>query len=355
MSLQQTRNAMKNGLTAQIHQYLTSAPGSLFAQQAVEMLDHWPGDTNLLWRVSTDNRQAVVKLFLDAGQARSRRQYDGHLLFAPLGLAPQPLWVDRYPHGLSRQLLVYEWCDGESIALDDPGALWAWAEAIGTLHAAPPDDVRRFSPHPLNLDYFWRIEQASITRINEWLAGSGLGLATRFCRLSAMADRLVQNSLPLWALSMPTPVHGDLSHSHTLMALGRIQLLDWEMFGLGDPALDVARLLQREAQWLSEDHARAWLDRYMQIVDDPTVAERIGIYRRLLEAHNVVYLLVGLQQHSTSANGEELAAALPFIQDALVAALERAASSFALEGRNDSQEAAVDFITWFTAQEPAPR
>src|SRR4051794_33426990 len=121
-------------LTAQIHQYLTSAPSSLFVQQPVEMLAHWQGDANLLWRVTVGDQQAVVKLFLDAGQARSRRQFDAHQLFAPMGLAPEPLWADRYPHGLSRQLIVYRWCDGESVVANDRDALLAWSDAIAKLH-----------------------------------------------------------------------------------------------------------------------------------------------------------------------------------------------------------------------------
>src|SRR3954471_3842511 len=98
-------------LTGPVHESLTTAPSSLFVQQPVEILAHWQGDANLLWRVGAGEQQAGVKVFLDAGQARSRRQFDAQQLLAPVGLAPEPLWVDRYPQGLSRQLIVYRWCD----------------------------------------------------------------------------------------------------------------------------------------------------------------------------------------------------------------------------------------------------
>ena len=65
-------------LTTAIHTYLTTAPTSAFHGLAVEMLDHWRGEENLLWRVECAGQEAVVKLYLDAGQARSRRQFDGH-------------------------------------------------------------------------------------------------------------------------------------------------------------------------------------------------------------------------------------------------------------------------------------
>jgi Ser/Thr protein kinase RdoA (MazF antagonist) len=342
-------------LTAQIHQYLTSAPSSLFAQQDVAMLAHWEGDTNLLWRVSSANQEATVKLFLDAGQARSRRQFDGHLLFAPLGLAPQPMWADRYPHGLSRQLIVYRWSDGEPVSSHEPSELWAWAEAIGKLHATPPNDVRRFSPHPLNLDFYWRIEQGSIAQIQNWLASSGLDLKVLFRRLATATETLVERSLPLWATAIPTPVHGDLTREHTLIERGRVLLLDWEMFGLGDSALDVARLLQHEAQTLEDDQIEQWLGHYLQTVDQPGMAERIAIFQRLLEVHNVIYLLVGLQQHTSGQLDSELRAALPFMQNALSTSLEHAAAALRLPELPNSQRVAEEFFTWLVQTTPATR
>ncbi len=61
-------------LTPSIHRYLTAAPTSHFLGQPVEMVDAWEGRDNLLWRVHCRGQEAVLKLYLDAGQARSRRQ-----------------------------------------------------------------------------------------------------------------------------------------------------------------------------------------------------------------------------------------------------------------------------------------
>ncbi len=349
---------MTTDLTAQIHQYLTTAPSSLFAQQKVEMLAHWEGDANLLWRVSVANQQvanqqAVVKLFLDAGQARSRRQFDAHQLFAPLGLAPQPLWADRYPHGLSRQLIVYHWSDGETITPTDPSALIAWAEAIATLHASPPDDVRRISPHPVNLDFFWRIEQGSIAQIEDWLAPSGLALTKLFKTLATATEQLVQVGLPLWATAAPTPIHGDLAREHTLVERGRVVLLDWEMFGLGDPALDVARLLQREALSLEPHQVDSWLNTYLRFVDQPAMAERIDLFQRLLDVHNVIYLVVGLQQHTTTQLDNDLRDAVPYLQAALSTAIDHATAALKLPAIADSRSLVADFFAWLLEATPA--
>lgn len=349
---------MSIDLTQQIHEYLTTAPSSLFAQQAAEIVDHWQGDANLLWRVQSGGQDAVVKLFLDAGQARSRRQYDGHVTFAPSGLAPLPLWADRYPQGLSRQLIVYQWCDGESLSPAEPGMLQQWAEAIAQLHTTPPDEVHRFSPHPVNLDFYWRIEQGSLAQIDRWLATSGLtgGLAniTLFRRMAAAADALVRDNLILWQAAQPAPVHGDLSLEHTLLERGRIQLLDWEMFGLGDPALDIARLLQREAQTLTSPQTEAWLAHYLYYADEPHLARRIDVMRKLLELHNVNYLLLGLQQHATGAHSTELADVMSYIRAALVASLEHAAVALLGEPAENAEAISDALVAWLLSQAKQP-
>ena len=86
--------------TQAILSYLTDAASSRFRNREVTIVDHWQGRDNLLWRVRTgDRHDAVVKMFTDAGQARSRRQFSGHEQFAPAGLAPQPFGTIAIPMG----------------------------------------------------------------------------------------------------------------------------------------------------------------------------------------------------------------------------------------------------------------
>jgi aminoglycoside phosphotransferase (APT) family kinase protein len=265
------------------------------------------------------------------------------------------LWADRYPHGLSRQLIVYRWSNGDSIAIEDTTSIWAWSEAVAMLHSVPTDEVRRFSPHPLNLDFYWRIEQGSVTQIEHWLASSPLPLKVAFRDLATAAERLVVESLSLWEYAMPTAVHGDLSREHTLYDRGQITFLDWEMFGLGDPALDSARLLQREANALTQEQSQAWIESYIQFMRQPELAERINVYSRLLEFHNVVYLLVGLHQHALNQLESDLLDALPFLQSALATALDNAAIAFKFPEPPDSASLASHFFNWLVNTMPAKR
>lgn len=346
---------MSQDLTDNILRYLTQAPTSEFRQAQVAVIDQWEGEENLLWRVRMSRPDttsagatpldAVVKLFLDAGQARSRRQFDGMHFAAARGLCLQPIWVDRYPEGLARQILVYPWAEGEAVDPTDPAALDALATSVATLHSADVETIRRFSPRPLNLDYYWRIEQGSISQILAWLP-QDLAIVAAYRQLADAAAQLVEAALPHVGQTPPAPVHGDLRLAHALLHRGQAMLLDWELFGLGDPALDCARFLQVEAQTLTPAQQMAWRDAYLAQSAHPAMGLRLGLYERLLAFDAVTYLLVGLEQHVQITPAQELADALPFLHQTLAAAWLSAADKLALALDQPPEHFLQPFFAW---------
>jgi Ser/Thr protein kinase RdoA (MazF antagonist) len=331
-------------ITAQVHRYLTEAPSSHFLGQPVEMLAHWTGHDHLLWRVACRGQEAVLKLYLGAGQARSRRQYDGQQLFAPMGLAPVPLWVDRYPEGLSRQMLVYVWTPGEPMRGDDAETMAALAHAIAHVHSSDATHVRRMCPHPLNLDYFWRVLAGGLPPLQRWLAGQpALEAAVLFEALTTQAARLVESAPAQWLQTAPIPVHGDLRLENAIDSFGAVVLLDWEMFGLGDPALEVATFLHWSQSEIDERGQETWLNHYFAGFDQPGLAQRVALYRRLLPFQAACFLLNGLAEYGDEpAKAAELAASLPDLAATLAAALRQAAT--ALDVDEDDIDALVQEV-----------
>jgi hypothetical protein len=338
-------------ITAAVHAYLTGAGGSAFSGKPVEMLAAWSGDDHLLWRVACRGQEAVVKLFLDAGQARSRRQFDGHTLMHPHDLAPAPLWVDRYPEGLARQLCVYVWCDAAALT---PGlrdnrddGLNAFANGVARLHSAPLTDLRRFSPHPLNLDVHWRIASSGFAQAVAALPDT-LPLRATLAAILQAAHSAVSLALPLWRTAQPAPVHGDLRLEHALWDGVRLHLVDWELFGLGDPALDIARFLHRATATLGAGASERWLQRYLDQVDIPDLDVRIAAYRRLLPLDDIAFLIQGLHRY---AGDPALAAALPDLTNALSASIAAAAASFA-PAISDTGAQVAEYIATLPASAP---
>jgi hypothetical protein len=327
-------NATMN-ITAQIHQYLTTAASSHFLQQAVTLSDHWSGRDNLLWRVDASGQEAVLKLFLDAGQARGRRQLDGQERFAPWGIAPRPIWFDRYPEGLSRQVLIYAWVPGEPVnpAAVDQGS--AVAHSIAQVHRGNPAEVRRFCPNPVNLDYWWRVLRGSVASIQQTLAHSANPvLLEHFDALATNAEALVTAALPLWAGTPPTPVHGDLRLENVIHSFGIAVLLDWELFGLGDPALEVANFLHLSQAELDEATQTEWLEHYLAQFDQPGLGQRIAVYRRLLPFQGVCFLLGGwLGSRNQGQDAGELTEAVPFLSATLQTTWQQAGQALSVDVR----------------------
>jgi len=325
-------------LRTAIHTYLTQAPTSNWNQLPVAVVDEWTGAENMLWRAECRGEEAVVKLFLDAGQARSRRQFDGQQLFAPLGMAPEPLWYDRYPEHLVRQVLVYRWLPGERWANEDetgspgvePAALPELARMVAGIHRHATEDVRRFCPHPLNLEIFWTVAGGGLEGVQRWLVAAHQAplLAALFGRLAAQGRQLVAAGLPLWQQAPPTPVHGDLQPANLLRSFGRPVLVDWEMFGLGDASLEVARFLEQSRTVLAAAAQAEWLDHYLDAVDLPGLAQRIAIYRQLLSLQNVNFLLNGLKSLTATDRADAgYQASAPFLVETIATAVEYAAAT----------------------------
>lgn len=334
---------LDNELSNTILAYFMKAPTSEFNGQPVEIEDAWRGHDNLLWRVSVENRKAVLKLYLDAGQARSRRQFDGQQSFAHLGIAPRPLWYDRYPMGLARQVLVYEWMEGETLDPTDLAQVAALARAVAQVQSGDPADVRRFSPNPVNLDYLWRVMQGSIQPTTQWLASRNKVLHALFQQLVERTRALIEVALPLWKSLPPSPVHGDLKLENCLHHFGAAILLDWEMYGLGDPALDAAHLLYWDRRELSQEARSVWLETYLAMLNQPNLAQRIGVYERVLPMQTLCYLFDGLRE--LAADLPDADTVLPFLQETLAASLQEAMAALSVESPELAQPVATLFDT----------
>ncbi len=333
-----------NEITQDVQAYLATASTSEFYQQDVEIIDHWEGTDNLLWRVESSGQEAVLKLFLDAGQARGRRQSDGQERFAPLGIAPRPLWFERYPFGLSRQALIYEWMPGEELNPTDHGELQMLARSVAQLHAGDPNEVRRFCPNPVNLDYFWRVQQGSFDLNEAWLESRNGGtIALLLSELVSRCQALVESAMPLWQGISPAPVHGDLKFENMLSSFGQAVLVDWEMFGLGDPALDVASFLHLEQQSFSSELQSTWLETYLDQTDQPGLAQRIGIYQLLLPFQSVCYMLDGIRAAGPELMGDQ--DTINFLKATLSSVLIKSAALLGLEPPENLDEL-INQLEW---------
>ncbi len=278
--------------------WLAHAPASPVHGQAVRLADTLAGDSNALWKVETGAENLVLKMFLDAGQARGRRQYNIQTLAWRADLAPEPLVFDRYPEGLARQVLVYRWCPGCPVDVRDPDHREALAQSLGRLHRLAPTSDTRLSPHPINAAYQWNLIEGSLRRLERWrLEQPRDALNAALAAVMQEASRQLPASVTDLEGSAPAAVvHGELYAEHCLMYDGRVRMVDWELAGIGDPARECAHVMLHMLRNLTADDRRAWQDRYLSEAGRTDLAPRLELYARLLPLEgllNLALLLTG--------------------------------------------------------------
>lgn len=319
-----------NSGTQDIVTYLREGERSAVAGQPITIVDRWQGRDNLLWRFQSNGADAVLKLFMEAGQVRADRQFSGQDRFAVYGLAPRPRWQDRQPDPVPRPVLVYDWIEGDPFDASDPSHWDAMADAVARIHSEDPGEHMRFSPHPVNLDYYQRVWQGSRQPLDDWfLARRASSLREWVSQLWGEADQILAAALPIFGETMPTLVHGDVTVDHLCLHRGQILLFDWELFGLGDPAQEAARILFYNQQSMDETVQARWLERYLIQMDDPSLPTRVDIYRRILPFQSLTFLLNGIQREISNdpAQLADLEESRPFLVETMATALVHAAGS----------------------------
>lgn len=283
----------RQGLAHTVLAYLAASPELAVTEAEITAVEELPGDHNALWRIQTAQRDIVCKMFLDAGQARGRRQYANQQSAAQIGIAPPVVAFDRYPDGLSRQIMLYEWCPGTPLnpaSGDDAAEL---AVVLAAAHARPPGEQMRLSPHPINPQYQWSLLQGSKRLVEKEATRSGAApLWDMVLEAVSRAETWILPELDKHELTPPVLIHGDLQREHCLKVDGKMQLLDWEMGGLGDPAREICHVFLHLLPDLTAAEKFEWLRLYAPRTEVLNLRRRVATYTILLPVASLLELLL---------------------------------------------------------------
>ncbi len=288
-------NDPQTDLTANVLRYLqTSSQSPLYGTQ-VALVQTLSGDQNALWWIRSNERDMVCKMFLDAGQARGRRQFNNQETAARLGIAPIPVTFERYPEGLSRQVMVYHWIPGTHLNALDAVHRDHLAEALVVVHTQDPAGHARLSPHPVNPQYQWNLIQGSQQRLEAWLDAQvpdDLTVALRhvLTAVQTQGQAVLAETDP----APPVLVHGDIYPEHCLVDPTGLRLVDWEMGGLGDPAREAAHVLIHVLRGVPATDRQHWRDQYLAHMQEPSLIARIRLYEILLPVASCLDLALHL-------------------------------------------------------------
>lgn len=201
---------------------------------------------NASWRMTlADGRRIFVKrISARAAGPTALRRSTGYAEFAERHPAHAPAGPRLIAADASESLLVFEHCPGTGLAelLVQERVPASFPERAGrmlarlhsgptaglepTAHPSPPVEMLRVGvPHTRYVDF-------TLAEIAFW------GELQRDARLVAAAADLRMRE----RANQTAPIHGDLRLDQFHLAEGELQLLDWEEFGLGDPARDLGTL-----------------------------------------------------------------------------------------------------------------
>lgn len=254
--------------------------------QTPELWQEWQvmpiggGRNNLLYRATTDRHDLAIKFTIRDERDRAGREYNALLILqqAGLDLAPTPILLDRdrYP----QPVMVQSWLEGTvNAALPVTDA--EWMQMIEHLVA-----VHSITPHPNRAKILPAVLTAHTAEQGRELIRQQtirIPAAERPAELQALLQRFEQTHFPDWTVPPIVLCRVDNQLLNFVRRPDRCLSIDWENSGWGDPAFELADWSMHVAYRQVSKARWQWVfDRYNQLVDDKTLALRVGAYRQIL-------------------------------------------------------------------------
>jgi hypothetical protein len=234
--------------------------------------------------------RAVFTRYAPAAAERARREAAGLRLAGQVALAPALLLFDAAGGGLGGPVVVFT----DPAGLPLGGRPLADAETQGwlflllTLHHLAPDGVSGPSTLSPDIATWWkRMQPAWQACKSAYGSRQTRGLLDALNKLQAVAGARVEARQAIWRGVTQRPCHGNAVPSHVLSDNGRLTLVEWGDFGLGDPAMEVGRaaVLARLAGELSGDQYTQFVGGYLRGANDfgdATLSDRLVVFTSVL-------------------------------------------------------------------------
>ena len=237
------------------------------------------------YRVSTASTQMLLVRFSPAARDRMRREVAGLRLASEVGLGPELLMVDETGKALGGPVVVYAAPRGRSpgggpLTTDD--IKW-WLFLLLSLHHLPPERVEVVSSMSPDAATWWQRAQVSwVACQSAYAAPVYRPLIESLKRTATVVSVHVQAQRDAWRNVTRRPCHGNPVPATLFRDGARMTLVEWDAFGLGDPALEVGRaaVLATLAGSLTKDQYTRFLPDYlagMRDLGDATLEARLRL------------------------------------------------------------------------------
>lgn len=262
--------------------------------------------------VARDGSGALdIHLYPASEREVARREEAGLTLGGAVGLAPALIFAGEAGPASGQAgfdpgawLIVAQAPRGEPLGqrpLSD-AEIDGWLFLLLTLHHLRPALANQPSSMSADLSGWWARQQPAWETCRAAYGGTATQpLLRALTQLHAITQVRIETNRELWAGVERRPCHGDPIPAHLVKDDARLTLIEWSGFGLGDPAIEAARvaaLVALTEQITSAQYTRfiaAYLDG-MRDLRDATLGERLRLFASVAPTGFALATLAALAQ-----------------------------------------------------------
>jgi len=274
---------------AQIRDYLQSHPIPGLSGPLEIVAITGPADEQR-YLLSAGAQRVVLKRYAPSAADRARREATGLRVGGLVGLAPALLLADEGSNPLGGPVVAFTPPAGAPLGGRpvDNDEMQGWLFLLLALHHLPPAQVGIAAGMSADLVGWWQRMQPAWEACRTAYSGKNTrALMDALKKLHAVVGARVEARKALWRDVVRRACHGNAVLAHVVRDGARFALVEWEDFGLGDPALEIGRaagLALLTGELSKEQHAQ-FVGGYLRGAadfGDKSLAERILLFNSVL-------------------------------------------------------------------------
>ena len=266
------------------------------------------GESNLNFLVSTDRGEYVFRINMDPASAiKSVTEFKVLNALKGQGIAPAAIHLEESKDRLGATFLIVQYIEGRPLSMIETDSISKESAArlaplVAAVHRIDAKRIPvRLPSRGLSYENWFARMRKDIEYIKRNRRSRSLD--RRFDRLIEDGfNRLHDASRQSAPENAVAPGHGDICAQNVVVgSRGTMHLIDWENFGLWDPAAEIAMVFEAFGLDFPSDCEEGFLRAYGRIRFDETINERLRVFRPIVRFEQLTW---GIRHVFEIANGE---------------------------------------------------